>query len=438
VERELEMLGVAVEAAANAIAIIDLDGTFMWVNEAFERLTGYTRREVIGAPTRLLRSGVHPPSYYEALWGTVLAGEVWRGETWNRRKDGTVYLEEQTIAPVRGEGGILTHFVSIKTDVTERREAELALQWRIREIQLLRQIASLGISDLEPQAIIDCAVSLIQNAFELETCSIELNAPTNWLETMGLRSSPPPPVREGELLKLPLHVGKRPLGALRAALPRADASSLAVLLGTVAQQLSAALERACLVEELRRLATSDPLTGIMNRRAILKLLDEELDRAHRYARPLALAVLDVDHFKRVNDRYGHAAGDAVLVGVARAFASELRGADGVGRIGGEEFVMVLPETSQPGAQRLAERLRVALEEAVFSTPQGDVRATVSVGVATLGPDCCTRDELLNRADQALYLAKQSGRNRVVTWSGVRRAREASERPEAPLSRPNPR
>jgi PAS domain S-box-containing protein len=123
----LRVLAAALEAAASGIAITDHRGVIEWVNPAFEALTGYTRDEVVGRTPRLLKSGVHGPDLYAALWRTIRAGRVWRGEMVNRRRDGSLYTEEQTITPVRHEGEV-THFVAVKQDVTERRRAEEALR----------------------------------------------------------------------------------------------------------------------------------------------------------------------------------------------------------------------------------------------------------------------------------------------------------------------
>jgi diguanylate cyclase (GGDEF)-like protein/PAS domain S-box-containing protein len=123
-----DLKSAALEAAASAIVITDREGTVLWVNTAFEHLTGYSHEEVIGRSTRLLKSGLQPKSFYKDLWDTILAGHQWRGELTNRRKDGTIYAEEMTISPVRNPGGESTHFVAVKQDITERRSIEMALR----------------------------------------------------------------------------------------------------------------------------------------------------------------------------------------------------------------------------------------------------------------------------------------------------------------------
>jgi sigma-B regulation protein RsbU (phosphoserine phosphatase) len=127
IEAQLKLAQAALQAAANAILICDRNGLISWVNPAFTQLTGYTLEDVRGQNMRLLKSGKHPLEYYQQLWQTILAGEVWHGQTINRRKDSTLYTEEQTIAPVRDEQGEITHFISVKQPLTPRQYIEAAL-----------------------------------------------------------------------------------------------------------------------------------------------------------------------------------------------------------------------------------------------------------------------------------------------------------------------
>jgi len=170
------------------------------------------------------------------------------------------------------------------------------------------------------------------------------------------------------------------------------------------------------VADTWRLATVDPLTGIANRQAVLTRLADELARASRYQRPLAVVMVDLDHFKRLNDAHGHEAGDVVLRQVARRLAANLRAVDLAGRFGGEEFLMILPETDADAAASLAEKLRRAVAGAPIRLPEGhEVTITLSAGVAG-GPGPVLRAETLIRdADAALYSAKALGRNTVYVF-----------------------
>ncbi len=166
-------------------------------------------------------------------------------------------------------------------------------------------------------------------------------------------------------------------------------------------------------EELRRLATTDPLTGAFNRRHFMVLADEEVSRATRHGRPISVLMLDIDHFKKINDTYGHAAGDEALKRTVDTVQSQLRGSDVLGRFGGEEFAVLIPETDTEGAMALAERIRCAVECITVVWEGQTFSFTTSVGVATLHGDYDV-EEAFNHADQALYEAKSSGRNRVIS------------------------
>lgn len=173
-------------------------------------------------------------------------------------------------------------------------------------------------------------------------------------------------------------------------------------------------EKAFLLElQLMHVAQHDGLTGLYNRAHITELADREIMRARRHHRPLAVAMLDIDHFKIINDTYGHGIGDLALKAFADACRGCVREIDQLGRIGGEEFACLLPETSESEALACAERLRACIEALGVDTPKGRVQFTVSIGVAVLQPEHANWECLLRDADSALYQAKCEGRNRVV-------------------------
>ena len=168
------------------------------------------------------------------------------------------------------------------------------------------------------------------------------------------------------------------------------------------------------VDELEALARIDPVTGIANRRHFLELAAIEWNRYTRYQRPLSLMMIDIDHFKSINDAFGHQVGDHVLAEIARVLQSVRRHADAVGRIGGEEFAVLLPETMLAQAKMAAERLRRAVAKQDIAVNGEAIRATVSVGVAEAWEAAPDFAAVMHRADQALYLAKSAGRNCVVS------------------------
>jgi diguanylate cyclase (GGDEF)-like protein len=188
-----------------------------------------------------------------------------------------------------------------------------------------------------------------------------------------------------------------------------------VLLAISVWALRAHLDALAQREHLHQLATTDALTGIANRHHLLEVAAREFSRAQRYEHPLSVLMIDIDRFKSINDRWGHATGDRVIQEMARLMQDVARDPDVSGRLGGEEFVVVLPETDLHGAQVVAERLRRAVEasEQVSADTGGALRFTVSIGVATLDVADTSFQAALERADAALYQAKTGGRNRVV-------------------------
>jgi diguanylate cyclase (GGDEF)-like protein len=221
----------------------------------------------------------------------------------------------------------------------------------------------------------------------------------------------------GAFLCVPLRSpGRAVLGVLTAQKPEPYGFRLGDLdlFQAVGNQVAAALENAQLYQRTKELSTRDDLTGLFNRRHFFDHLEKEVQRARRYRRTFALLLLDLDDFKGYNDTHGHLQGDAALTEVARLLLASTRRADVVARFGGEEFVVLLPELSPPGAAVVAEKIRAALAAAPFASggrpPAG--RLTGTLGLATYPQDAEAGLDLLDRADRALYLGKQQGGNRV--------------------------
>lgn len=166
-------------------------------------------------------------------------------------------------------------------------------------------------------------------------------------------------------------------------------------------------------EEIYRLTTIDGLTQIFNKRYFVETLEREMGRAQRYRRHLSLIMFDIDHFKEINDNFGHLAGDHVLRQLAATIKTRIRREDILARYGGEEFAIVLPEIDRANASTFAEKVRQLVERSVFEFEETRIPLTVSVGVALLGPETDSCDALIRAADENLYRAKEQGRNRVV-------------------------
>jgi diguanylate cyclase (GGDEF)-like protein len=220
----------------------------------------------------------------------------------------------------------------------------------------------------------------------------------------------------GSLLAVALCAGGQPIGALSIQAEASNAYTSADLdaLEMLAATAVIAIQNARLFGRVQQLATLDPLTGVANRRHFLELAHHEMERAKRYHHPLSLLMIDVDHFKQLNDTYGHLAGDQALQAIAARLRDNLRENDIIGRFGGEEFVVLLPETGLEQALHVAERLRGAIGAQPVATDEGEVGVSVSIGVASC--ECARQplsvEQLLERADDALYVAKRRGRNQI--------------------------
>ncbi|HWX24232.1 MAG TPA: sensor domain-containing diguanylate cyclase, partial [Vicinamibacteria bacterium] len=220
--------------------------------------------------------------------------------------------------------------------------------------------------------------------------------------------------RAESLLAVPLKARNRTLGAVILTGRRGsfDAAAHRVL-GILANQAAGALSTIALLERIKELAIRDSLTTLYNRRAFGDHLAQALAREDRVGGRFGLLLLDIDHFKRLNDTFGHPAGDAVLKNVAQVLLRHLRRGDQAARYGGEEFAVILPGTDEEGAVHLADRIRAALEKSQVTVEGTRMGVTASFGAAVWPRDGATLEALLAAADRALYAAKQGGRNRVV-------------------------
>jgi diguanylate cyclase (GGDEF)-like protein len=214
----------------------------------------------------------------------------------------------------------------------------------------------------------------------------------------------------------PLKAGDRVLGTLVAgSRKRGVLDDDAVrLLEVLAIQTAQSVLRGQLFEQMERMATTDGLTGLTNHRTFQAKADEQLALSRRYNRKMTIILTDVDHFKSVNDTYGHPVGDQVLKGVAKILQETARDTDVVARYGGEEFALVMPETDAAGAKVIAERIREQIQSTVFDTELGPLKITLSLGVATFPESGAEKHVLVEKADQCLYFAKRHGRNQSVT------------------------
>jgi diguanylate cyclase (GGDEF)-like protein/PAS domain S-box-containing protein len=413
------LLTAAMEQSSSSIMVTDLAGRITFVNAAFCRTTGYSPGEVIGRNPRILKSGQTPPEVHRDLWTSLIDGRAWRGVLRNRKKNGELYWEDASISPVVDAKGHTSHYLAVKDDITLRKQAEAEVARLSEWNELLLNSAGEGIYGVDREG--NCSfinpAALAMLGFEREAV---LGKNPHLLFHGHARDGSPYPMAD-----CPIALTQRD-GVLRKAedtFVRASGGSFPVQLSVTPILESGRLVgvevvfqdiagRKAMEAELARLATTDPLTGVANRRRFLEQVGMELDRMKRFGDPATLLMLDVDHFKAVNDTHGHAAGDAVLRHLAELARLRLRRVDLLGRLGGEEFGILLPGTNRAGALLLAERFRRQVEDTPAQSAKGSISVTISIGVTELGPGDSGPDAILARADAALYRAKEAGRNRV--------------------------
>lgn len=452
--------------AAGKVNVWDwhLQTNAIYVSNTLKQLLGYAQDEQwtsVDAWEQL----VHPNDLTRLV---ALREGIYRGtvdedvaEYRMRHRDGGFRWFLSRYQVIRDAAGTPIMLSGTDTDITELKELETALQQRVRQLEVLRTLMNEITGELNLETllgdILEWSVILLDAnsgqlaLYDAERHDLQILASYNMHDDFtGSRQ----PVTAGGteqvlLTRQPLVIENYPTWAGRLPQYRSNAKTLLLvpllageqvigiiiigddrperrftpadteLLTLFAQQATIAIRNAQLFAEAQHLATIDALTGLYNRRAFFELAQREFERSRRYDHLLSLLMLDIDHFKQINDTYGHAAGDQVLRVVAYECRSLLRTLDIIGRYGGEEVIMALPETDEENARQVAERLRQHLAQTVISTDSHEVRISVSLGVATANDVAeLTLEALINRADQALYGAKQSGRNRVVVWSAA--------------------
>ncbi|MDA8156964.1 MAG: sensor domain-containing diguanylate cyclase [Actinomycetota bacterium] len=296
-----------------------------------------------------------------------------------------------------------------------RRIAHLGTALFLRDGQGFRLAASAGIRAPEKERahFENLKGSLVES-------TLRGGADPIYLSDLSKYTLPPLPFDTGpvrSVLFQPLAYEDEVLGV--AAMLSPETNSLSVhqveLVKMFAGQLAVSLSRAMLHEKLQRLALTDGLTGLYNHRHFQEKLAGEFKRLERYQGPVSLLLIDIDFFKKINDTYGHPAGDAVLKGVAGVIKNELRESDFAARYGGEEFAALLLDSGRKMAAQAGERLRAAVAGTVFKAGDKDIKITISIGAASFPSDANSREALIELSDKALYKAKHNGRNQVVLW-----------------------
>ncbi|KFZ28039.1 hypothetical protein IDAT_10615 [Pseudidiomarina atlantica] len=408
---------LAVEQTFDSVLIttaeLDLPGPqIVYANNAFCERTGYSRAELMGQTPRILQGPLTDRKVLKRLRQNLEQGVRFEGATINYRKDGTPYIVHWSISPMRNEADEITHFVSVQRDITHESQLETFNQ------RLLDSLGE-GVFGIDTQG--NCTfvnpAALKALGYENEDELIGQNSHTLIHHSHPDGSDYPLKdcpifqiMRDGTVVEpwrdhfwtkqgklIPVEVAATPL------MPGVDDLFGGVFIfRDISEQIQ-------LEEELKAAASHDQLTGAYNRRFGDQILHKELARFNRLQQPISLVLADIDHFKQINDANGHLVGDDVLQEFVQAIEARLRETDYLVRWGGEEFLIILPNTTRDGAAELAENLRHEVSQRTFS--DADIKLTASFGISQINSND-TIESWLQRADKALYQAKNEGRNQV--------------------------
>ncbi|MGE4553174.1 MAG: PAS domain S-box protein [Desulfovibrionaceae bacterium] len=391
----------------DAMFILDPERRIIDANPAAETITGYRQDEVMGRTMEFLYENRDRYLDFERQVEDAFdRSESAHFESRLRRKDGEVIPTEHGVTQLEREGGVPLGIVSVVRDITERKRAEQDRQ-RVFNMSL----------DMLCVAGFDGLLREINPSWErtLGWSPDELKS-RPWVEFIHPDDMDATIISNEQLMrgKPVITLVNRWLhknGHYRWISWNMSADQDRKLVFAVARDVT---DQKRLENELKRLATTDSLTGARNRHHFMETAERELHRAKRYGRPLSVLMIDIDHFKRINDTYGHHAGDEVLKSMVAACEEEIRETDIFGRLGGEEFAVALAETDHEAALDAAERLRRRLESLCILVDGETICFTASIGVASMTDSTDELEGMLGRADKALYEAKRRGRNRVIS------------------------
>ena len=413
-DEQLRMFATIVRQSDDAIVVCSPAGAITHWNDGALRMYGYTAQEAVGRELSLLAPYGREDELAEPV-RRALAGSSTQLQTTHRCHDGRGVLVSLTVAPINGPDGEVLGISALARDITTEMQAQEALRNSERQSYDAQALAHVGSWDRgvgEPRAAVSAELCRIfGQSLDFSPTDEELLALTHpddrpvLARAFADAAGGIPGEYEYRIV--------RPDGEHRhvhqLSNPRRDPDGAVTHMFAAIQDIT---ERKRYEATLERLATHDGLTGLPNRRTFDERLAAEIARAARHGRGLSLALMDVDHFKRINDLLGHPAGDRVLAGIARALRAIVREHELIARVGGEEFAWILPDAQPAGAHTAVRRALTAVAGAeIRDVP----RITLSAGICEIA-DGVDGTELYRRADIALLRAKQTGRDRIVIYT----------------------
>jgi diguanylate cyclase (GGDEF)-like protein/PAS domain S-box-containing protein len=430
-ETELRKLSLAVEQSPTSIVITDCEGTIEYVNPKYSKITGYTREESIGQNARILQRDDTDTAKYQELWDSITSGREWEGEFNNRKKNGEFFWEKVKIAPVKDAAGVITHLVAIKEDITERKQAELALQVeRQRFFSILENLPGFVCLQRPDYSISFANRNLRENfgAVDGRYCYQVFHGREKQCE-----DCPPYQVfkdREPKVWEVTCINGLT-YQINYYSFTDVDGSQQVLQLGvdiTERKRLDEALRKSQdeLLAQNRQLqnlfqqvdfqAHHDGLTSLPNRLLLADRIHQAILISRRDNHQVAVIFLDLDNFKFINDSLGHEFGDELLKTTAERLTGCVRASDTVARQGGDEFVIIISDTS---AEYIVTAIAGKIKEAISRpvTIKGhEMSVTCSIGISIFPKDGIDVQTLIKNADVAMYRAKEMGRDNFQFYS----------------------
>jgi diguanylate cyclase (GGDEF)-like protein/PAS domain S-box-containing protein len=411
-EQELRKLERAMEQSPASVMITDTKGTIEYVNPRFEQISGYSAEEIIGQNPRILKSGDKTREEYMGLWETLTSGKEWKGYFHNRRKDGTIYWEAASISPLRGDDGIITHYIAVKEDITARKRAEDQLRMNATVFDTATEgilvtdanntiktinPAFTRITGYEPEDVIGLNPKVLASGRHDEAFYRQM---WNQVETRGFWS--------GEIWNRRKDGSVYPEWLSIVVIPDEEKEGVNEYVAV----FSDISQRKQDEEEIRRQANYDALTGLPNRSLFFDRLSQATQSSRRESSMLAILFVDLDRFKSVNDTFGHVMGDEILQEVGERLCTCVRGSDTVARLGGDEFVLLLHDLAEVNdAALVAEKIVEQMSLPFCIENAREVFLGASVGITVCPVDTDDPEIMMRNADMAMYRAKDAGRNR---------------------------